>query len=316
MTAMQPPAAQTWTIEAVLALFELPFADLLFKAQSLHRANFDPNAVQVSTLLSIKTGGCTEDCKYCSQSSRHDTGLVYESLMPLDQVLEAAKAAKATGASRFCMGAAWRSPKERDIEAVEAMVKGVKSLGMEACMTLGMLSEEQASRLKEAGLDYYNHNLDTSERHYSEIVSTHTYQDRLDTLDRVRKSGIKLCSGGILGLGETREDRAAMLQLLSRNPPDSVPLNRLVPIPGTKMEDADPVDEIEFVRTIAIARILMPKSFIRLSAGRESMSDSLQALCFQAGANSVFGGERLLTTPGAASGRDEALFAKLGLSRL
>ncbi len=299
-----------------MALFEVPFADLLFKAQALHRANFDPNAVQVSTLLSIKTGGCSEDCKYCSQSSRHETGLVYESLMPLDQVLEAAKAAKATGASRFCMGAAWRSPKERDIEAVEAMVKGVKGLGMEACMTLGMLSEEQAARLKEAGLDYYNHNLDTSERHYSEIVSTHTYQDRLDTLDRVRKSGIKLCSGGILGLGETREDRAAMLQLLSRNPPDSVPLNRLVPIPGTPMEEANPVDEIEFVRTIAVARILMPKSFIRLSAGREGMSDSLQALCFLAGANSIFGGERLLTTPGAAPGRDDALFAKLGLSRL
>jgi biotin synthase len=313
---MQPPAAQIWTIEAVLALFDLPFAELLFKAQSIHRANFDPNSVQVSTLLSIKTGGCTEDCKYCSQSSRHETGLAYESLMPLDQVLEAAKAAKATGASRFCMGAAWRSPKERDIDAVEAMVKGVKGLGMEACMTLGMLSEEQAARLKEAGLDYYNHNLDTSERHYSEIVSTHTYQDRLDTLDRVRKSGIKLCSGGILGLGETREDRAAMLQLLSRNPPDSVPLNRLVPIPGTPMEGTNPIDEIEFVRTIAIARILMPKSFIRLSAGRESMSDSLQALCFLAGANSVFGGERLLTTPGAVAGRDDALFAKLGLSRL
>lgn len=315
-----PPSATAatrhdWTVEEVRALFEQPFTALLFQAQTVHREHFDPNEVQVSSLLSIKTGSCSEDCAYCPQSAHYDTGLDQAGLMPVVEVLEAAQAAKAQGAGRFCMGAAWRSPNDRDIERVSEMVAGVKALGLETCVTLGMLSDEQTRRLKAAGLDYYNHNLDTSEAYYSEIITTRTYQDRLDTLDRVREAGLKVCCGGIVGMGEGQEDRAALLVQLANLPkhPESVPINMLVAVEGTPLADAVKLDPFDFVRTIAVARILMPESRVRLSAGRTEMSDELQALCFLAGANSIFYGERLLTTGNPAAGRDKQLFQRLGL---
>ncbi len=293
----------------------MPFNDLLFRAQQVHREHFDPNAVQRSTLLSIKTGGCSEDCGYCSQSARYDTGLEREQLMPLDDVLENARAAKAKGASRFCMGAAWRGPKDKDLEPVMDMVREVKALGLETCVTLGMLNDGQAEKLKDAGLDYYNHNIDTSPEFYGQVITTHTLQDRLDTIERVRSAGINVCSGGIVGLGEGRKSRAALIaQLANMDPqPDSVPINNLVRIEGTPMGENDEVDPIEFVRTIAAARITMPKAYVRLSAGRQQMSDEMQALCFLAGANSMFYGDRLLTTDNPETDRDETLLAKLGI---
>ena len=310
-----------WKLEEVEALFDLPFNDLLFQAQTLHRITFDPNKVQVSTLMSIKTGGCSEDCSYCSQSARNATELEREKLAEVNAVLEAAREAKKAGSSRFCMGAAWRNPKSKDMERLLTMVSGVKALGMETCMTLGMLTEHQAQKLKKAGLDYYNHNLDTSEAYYGKVITTRTYQDRLDTLEHVRDAGLNVCSGGIVGMGESRQDRAGLLATLANLPshPDSVPINRLVKVAGTPLDDMETLEEldpIEFVRTIAVARILMPKSWVRLSAGRESMSDELQALCFSAGANSIFSGEQLLTTPNAGGESDATLFAKLGLEAL
>ena len=299
----------------VEALFALPFNDLLFRAHSAHRQYFDPNAVQVSTLLSIKTGGCSEDCSYCSQSARHDTGLAREALLPLDEVIAAARAAKERGATRFCMGAAWRGPKDKDLKPVLDMVRAVKALGMETCTTLGMLKPDQAAQLRDAGLDYYNHNLDTSREFYGEIVSTHGYDDRLDTLQRVREAGIKVCCGGIVGLGESRSARAGLIAELAAldPPPESVPINLLVRIPGTPLSDLPALDPIEFVRTIAVARLCLPKSLVRLSAGRQEMPDHLQALCFFAGANSIFYGDKLLTTPNPGTDSDQQLFANLGL---
>lgn len=304
-----------WQLDEVQALFSLPFSDLLFMAQQSHRRHFDPNEVQVSSLLSIKTGACAEDCAYCPQSAHHDTGLPRENLLPLEDVLQAARQAKAEGATRFCMGAAWRSPRDRDLDEVAAMIQGVKDLGLETCVTLGMLSEEQTRRLKEAGLDYYNHNLDTSEEYYPEIITTRTYQDRLDTLQRVREAGIHVCCGGILGMGETERDRAALLMELANLPqhPESVPINLLVQVEGTPLAGTAKLDPLVFVRTIAVARILMPASRVRLSAGRAEMSDEMQALCFVAGANSIFYGEKLLTTENPRAVRDRALFARLGL---
>ncbi len=304
-----------WTPEDVKALFELPFADLLWRAQTLHRKYFEPNTVQLSTLLSIKTGACPEDCAYCPQSVRYDTGLKKEALMEVDAVVAAAREAKAGGATRFCMGAAWRSPKDRDMAKVELMVQEVKALGLETCMTLGMLKSEQAQRLADAGLDYYNHNLDTSPEFYGKIISTRTYEDRLDTLGNVREAGIKVCCGGIVGMGEQPQDRAELLrQLAIMNPhPESVPINNLVQVGGTPLDGVEALSPIEFVRTIAIARILMPKSYVRLSAGRAEMSDETQALCFLAGANSIFYGERLLTTDNPQNARDRALLAQLGM---
>ena len=304
-----------WQPAEVSALFGLPFFDLLFQAQTVHRRHFDANAVQRSQLLSIKTGGCGEDCKYCPQSARYDTGVEVEKLMPVDAVLEAASAAKAGGASRFCMGAAWRNPRDKDIEAIVAIVDGVRGLGLETCMTLGMLTDAQAGRLAEAGLDYYNHNIDTSEAFYGEVISTRSYQDRLDTLDRVRDAGMKVCSGGIVGMGEKRIDRVELLRTLANRPshPESVPINLLVQVPGTPMSHVAPLDPFEFVRTIAVARLLMPRSLVRLSAGREAMSDETQALAFLAGANSIFCGEQLLTTANPGVDRDAALFERLGL---
>ncbi len=304
-----------WRDAEIAALYALPFNDLLFRAQQVHREHFDPNQVQVSTLLSIKTGRCPEDCGYCPQSVRYDTGLEDEPLLPVDTVLEQARAARERGASRFCMGAAWRSPKDRDLDAVVDMVREVKALGLETCLTLGMLSEEQTARLREAGLDYYNHNLDTSPDFYGEIITTRTYQDRLDTLARVRAAGIKVCCGGIVGMGEDRADRIGLLRELANQPqhPESVPINMLVRVEGTPLAEAEELDPIEFVRTIAVARLLMPKSYVRLSAGREAMDDAMQALCFLAGANSIFYGEKLLTTPNPAADRDRALFERLGL---
>ncbi|KVN30235.1 biotin synthase BioB [Burkholderia ubonensis] len=309
------PAAQRWRVADVVALFELPFNDLMFRAQRVHREHFDANAVQLSTLLSIKTGGCEEDCGYCSQSSHHDTGLKAEKLMDVDAVLEAARAAKANGASRFCMGAAWRNPKERHMPALTEMVRGVKEMGLETCMTLGMLEDEQAKALADAGLDYYNHNLDTSPEFYGQIISTRTYQDRLDTLDRVRDAGINVCCGGIIGMGESRRERAGLItQLANLNPyPDSVPINNLVAIEGTPLEGTAALDPFEFVRTIAVARITMPKAVVRLSAGREQLDDGLQAMCFLAGANSMFYGDQLLTTSNPQTQRDRALFERLGI---
>ena len=329
-----------WTVPAVLALYERPFMDLVFQAAELHRRHFDANQIQRSTLFSVKTGGCSEDCGYCSQAKRNEerirteTGLSgrlqkdqsgrkeFKLELPddnavakLEDVVAAARLAKEAGASRFCMGAAWRGPKDRDLEAVEAMVREVKALGMETCVTLGMLREGQAARLKDAGLDYYNHNLDSDEAYYEQVVSTHGYQDRLDTLDKVREAGLKVCSGGIVGMGESRENRAGLIaKLANMNPaPESVPINHLVAIPGTAMADRPGVDAFEFVRTIAAARITMPTSYVRLSAGRQEMSDELQALCFLAGANSIFYGDKLLTTGNPEFARDQALFNKLDL---
>ncbi|AFQ46954.1 biotin synthase [Burkholderia sp. A9] len=309
------PTSQRWRVADVVALFELPFNDLMFRAQQVHREHFDANAVQLSTLLSIKTGGCEEDCGYCSQSSHHDTGLKAEKLMDVDTVLDAARAAKANGASRFCMGAAWRNPKERHMPALTEMVRGVKELGLETCMTLGMLEDEQAHALADAGLDYYNHNLDTSPEFYGQVISTRTYQDRLDTLDRVRDAGINVCCGGIIGMGESRRERAGLIsQLANLNPyPDSVPINNLVAIEGTPLEGTAPLDPFEFVRTIAVARITMPKAVVRLSAGREQLDDAMQAMCFLAGANSMFYGDQLLTTSNPQTQRDRALFERLGI---
>ncbi len=305
-----------WTRDEVRALFDLPFPELMFRAQSVHRENFDPTAVQISTLLSIKTGGCPEDCAYCPQSARYDTGVQAEKLMEVDAVLAEARAAKEAGASRFCMGAAWRSPKDRDVDQVCAMVEGVKALGLESCATLGMLTAAQARRLKEAGLDYYNHNLDTSPEFYDQIITTRTYQDRLETLDHVRTAGINVCCGGIVGMGETREDRVGMIATLASLPahPESVPINMLVQVAGTPLAGEGALDPIEFVRTIAAARITMPRSVVRLSAGREDMSEETQALCFLAGANSIFYGPKLLTTPNPGRDRDRELMDRLGLS--
>ena len=304
-----------WTADDIAALFDMPFMDLMFEAQSVHRKHFDPNTVQISSLLSIKTGKCPEDCAYCPQSVRHDAELNVDPLMPLDEVLAAAKTAKQKGSTRFCMGAAWRSPKDKELDPVIDMVKGVKALGMETCLTLGMLSEKQTARLKEAGLDYYNHNLDTSPDFYGEIITTRTYQDRLDTLAHVRDAGIHVCCGGIVGMGETRADRVGLLQQLANQPqhPESVPINMLVRVEGTPLANEAKLDQIEFVRTLAVARIMMPRSFVRLSAGREAMSDETQALCFLAGANSIFYGEKLLTTPNPSADHDMALFEKLGI---
>ncbi|MFZ2987105.1 biotin synthase BioB [Ideonella sp.] len=309
------PTNERWSVAAVEGLYELPFMDLLFRAQQVHREHFDANTVQLSTLLSIKTGGCAEDCGYCPQSAHHDTGMPASKLMPISEVLAAAQAAKDQGASRFCMGAAWRSPKQRDMDAVTDMVRGVRALGLETCMTLGMLEPQQATALKDAGLDYYNHNLDSDPSHYGTIISTRTYQDRLDTLNNVRDAGINVCCGGIVGLGETRAQRAGLLaQLANLDPyPESVPINNLVAVPGTPMEGTAPIDPFEFVRTIAAARITMPTTMVRLSAGREQMDEALQALCFAAGANSIFYGDRLLTTSNPQVEKDRGLFARLGL---
>ena len=304
-----------WQHAEIESLLGQPFNDLLFHAQTTHRRHFDPNSIQMSTLLSIKTGKCPEDCAYCPQSVHHETGLESDALMDMNEVVAAAERARDAGATRFCMGAAWRSPKDRDLDRVAAMVEAVKALGLETCVTLGMLREEQARRLREAGLDYYNHNLDTSPEFYGHIISTRTYQDRLDTLDHVRAAGIKVCCGGILGMGEDRTDRARLLQQLANQPahPESVPINLLVRVEGTPLANVGPLDPIEFVRTIACARILMPRSYVRLSAGREDMSDEMQALCFLAGANSLFYGEHLLTTENPSAEHDRILFQRLGL---
>ena len=302
-------------LSQVMALFALPFNDLVFKAQQTHRQHWDANSVQASTLLSIKTGGCSEDCSYCPQSAKYDTGLKASKLMPVEEVLAAAQRAKAAGASRFCMGAAWREPKERDMPAVKDMIRGVKALGLETCMTLGMLTDKQADDLSEAGLDYYNHNLDTSPEFYGNIITTRTYQERLDTLERVANSGMKTCCGGIVGMGEKIEDRAKMLLVLNQLPkhPESVPINMLVQVEGTPLKGVEQVDIFDFIRTIAVARILLPKSYVRLSAGREQMSDETQALCFLAGANSIFYGEKLLTTSNPGKDKDLELLARLGM---
>ncbi len=312
-TVPLPPDA---SVEAVEALFDMPLLDLLYEAQSVHRRHFDPNSVQVSTLLSIKTGRCPEDCAYCPQSIRFETGLEVHELMPVEEVKAAARRAKAAGATRFCMGAAYRGPKDRDLEPIVEMIAEVRRLGMESCVTLGLLKPHQARRLADAGLDYYNHNLDTSEEFYPEIIGTRTYADRLETLAHVRNAGLKVCCGGILGMGESRRDRIELLRTLaSMQPqPESVPINQLVTIPGTPLADAEPFDKFEFVRTIAVARILMPRSHIRLSAGRSDFTDELQAMCFFAGANSIFYGDKLLTTDNPVPNEDEALFAKLGIA--
>ena len=306
------------TINEMEALFALPFADLMFRAQTVHRANFDPNRVQLSTLLSIKTGGCSEDCGYCPQSVHYDAGVENQGLLNLDDVLKAAKAAKAAGASRFCMGAAWRGPKQHQLEPVIEMVREVKALGLETCATLGMLKDGQAEQLKEAGLDYYNHNLDTAPEFYGDVITTRQYQDRLDTLERVRHANLHVCCGGIVGMGESRAQRAGLIaQLASLDPqPESVPINLLVQVEGTPLAGTEALDPLEFVRTIAVARICMPQSFVRLSAGRQQMSDAVQALCFLAGANSIFYGEKLLTTGNPEWERDQRLFDSLGLTPL
>ena len=318
MTVIEPRT--DWTRAEIAALFDLPFMDLLYEAQTIHRANFPRNEVQLSTLLSIKTGGCPEDCGYCSQSVSADSGLKATKLMDVRAVLQSAAQAKDNGSGRFCMGAAWRNPKERDMPALIEMVKGVREMGMETCMTLGMLSEGQAKQLADAGLDYYNHNIDTAPENYANVITTRTFEDRIETLENVRAAGINVCCGGIVGMGETRADRIGFLHALGSMPhPESVPINALVPVKGTVLGDmlADTplakIDEIEFVRTVAVARIVMPRSMVRLSAGRESMSEACQALCFMAGANSIFTGDRLLTAPNAGDDSDAALFAKLGL---
>ena len=305
-----------WTKREILEYFNMPFMDLLFEAQTVHRTHFDPNRVQLSQLCSIKTGGCPEDCKYCPQSARYQTEVDASKLMAVQEVIEKAKKAKEAGATRYCMGAAWRSPKGRDMDAVVAMIEGVKDLGMETCVTLGMLNEEQVGRLKQAGLDYYNHNVDSSPEYYKEIITTRSYEDRLETLERVRGAGINVCSGGIVGMGESQEDRAGMLQTLANLPqhPGSVPINMLVQVEGTPLFGEGKMDPFDFVRTIAVARILMPASYVRLSAGREEMNDEMQALCFMAGANSIFYGEKLLTTPNPIQNRDMELFERLGIT--
>ena len=315
MTETAFPIRHDWTLDEIKALFELPFNDLLFHAQGAHRAHFDPNAVQISTLLSIKTGACPEDCAYCPQSAKYDTGLERERLLPLDEVREAAINAKNNGATRFCMGAAWRNPTDKNLERVIEMVQMVKDLGMETCVTLGMLTREQTRRLKQAGLDYYNHNLDTSPDYYREIITTRSYQERLDTLENLRAEDINVCCGGIVGMGESETDRAALLQQLANLPqhPQSVPVNLLVQVENTPLYGTEELDPIEFVRTIALARILMPASVVRLSAGRTAMSDELQALCFLAGANSIFYGDKLLTTDNPEAARDMALLKRLGM---
>lgn len=304
-----------WSLDEIKALFALPFNDLLFRAQTVHRAHFDANEVQVSTLLSIKTGACPEDCGYCSQSAKHNTDLEREKLLPLDEVIAAAEAAKAKGSTRFCMGAAWRNPTDKNLDKVIDMITAVRGLGMQTCVTLGMLTEPQAKRLRDAGLDYYNHNLDTSPEFYGNVITTRTFQDRLDTLAHVREAGINVCSGGILGMGESGGDRARMLQELANMPthPQSVPINMLVQVEGTPLHGAEEIDALDFVRSIAVARILMPESYVRLSAGRTEMSDETQALCFLAGANSMFYGERLLTADNPGADHDHALFARLGM---
>jgi biotin synthase len=313
--AQRHAPSKRWAREQVQALFELPFNDLMFQAHSVHRQHHDPNAVQLSSLLSIKTGACPEDCSYCPQSARYKTGLKSERLMPLEQIVEAARTAKSNGAGRFCMGAAWRSPKDGDLEAVAAAVAAVKELGLETCATLGMLTDQQAVKLSDAGLDYYNHNLDTSPDYYGEILSTRTYQDRLETLEHVRHAGMKVCCGGIVGMGESEADRVGLLTTLANldPPPESVPINNLVKVAGTPMENAEELDPFDFIRTIAVARILMPQSYVRLSAGRNEMNDQWQALCFFAGANSIFYGEQLLTTGNASVKHDRQLFQKLGI---
>ena len=315
LIACKAPIRHDWRLAEVEALFALPFNDLLFQAQTTHRQYFDPNEIQVSSLLSIKTGSCSEDCAYCPQSARYDSDLNPEALLPVVDVIKAAQQAKQQGASRFCMGAAWRSPKDRDIVRVVEMIQEVKALGMETCVTLGMLTETQTQALKEAGLDYYNHNLDTSEEYYSEIITTRTYQDRLDTLSRVRDAGINVCCGGIVGMGETNVDRAKLLLELATLPkhPESVPINMLVQVEGTPLHGIDSLDPLTFVRTIAVARILMPQARVRLSAGRNDMSDEMQALCFLAGANSIFYGEKLLTTDNPMTNHDRQLFQRLGV---
>ncbi len=306
---------QDWQVEEVLKLFSMSFNDLIFKASTLHRQNHNPNEVQISTLLSIKTGACPENCKYCPQSAHYDTGLEKQGLMPIDKILESAENAKKAGASRFCMGAAWRSLHDRDVEKICEIVEAVKETGLETCMTLGMLTDSQSKKLKEAGLDYYNHNIDSSEEFYSEIISTRNFSDRLNTLKNVREAGLNVCSGGIVGMGETREDRAKMLIVLANLPkqPESVPINMLVKVKGTPLENVANLDPFEFIRTIAVARIMMPKAKVRLSAGREEMDEQTQALCFLAGANSIFYGEKLLTTQNPQTQKDQELFAKLGI---
>ncbi|MGO4504231.1 MULTISPECIES: biotin synthase BioB [unclassified Dyella] len=315
---MAQPIRHDWTRAEVAALFALPFNELLFRAHSVHREHHDPNAVQVSTLLSIKTGGCPEDCAYCPQAARYDTGVQAQKLMSVEAVLEQAKAAKSAGASRFCMGAAWRSPKDRDVQKVAEIVRAVKGLGLETCATLGMLNGEQAKTLKGAGLDFYNHNLDTAPEFYGEIIHTRQYQDRLDTLEHVREAGLKTCCGGIVGMGETRDQRAGLLQTLANLPehPESVPINQLVQVEGTPLSGTEAIDPFDFVRTIAVARILMPASMVRLSAGRQQMDDAVQALCFFAGANSIFYGEKLLTTGNPDVEHDRQLFQRLNLHAL
>lgn len=307
-----------WSVAEIVALFELPFSDLIHRAQTVHRENFDPNAVQISTLLSIKTGGCSEDCGYCPQAARYHTEVEDEPLMKLEDVLAAATEAKNNGASRFCMGAAWRGPKQRDLDPVLKMIAEVKAMGLETCATLGMLKEGQAEQLKDAGLDYYNHNLDTAPEFYGDVITTRTYQDRLDTLGRVRSADIHVCSGGIIGMGESRNQRAGLLAQLANmeRPPESVPINLLTQVEGTPLNGTEELDPIEFVRTIAAARITMPQSFVRLSAGRQSMHEGIQALCFVAGANSIFYGEKLLTTGNPEAATDKKLFAKLGIHPL
>ena len=316
MSSIDVIVRHDWTRPEIQALFDLPFNDLLFQAQTVHRQFFNPNEVQVSTLCSIKTGACPEDCAYCPQSARYDTGLEREKLMAVEKVIEEAKAAKASGATRFCMGAAWRSPKGKDMPYVETMVRGVKELGLETCMTLGMLDETQAQSLAAAGLDYYNHNLDTSPEYYGEIITTRTYQNRLDTLNNVRSAGMKVCCGGIVGMGEDQSDRVGLLQQLVNMPdhPESVPINMLVRVEGTPLADGDDLDPFDFIRTIATARILMPKSHVRLSAGRENMNDQMQAMAFLAGANSIFYGEKLLTTANPETNKDMQLFKRLGIN--
>lgn len=318
LTDAQLRAATPWTRQAIEALFALPFNDLLFRAQQVHREHFDPNAVQISTLLSIKTGGCPEDCGYCPQAARYHTGVDNEAMLAVETVVNEAKAAKARGATRFCMGAAFRSPKQRDLEPVLEMIRQVRALGMETCATLGMLREGQAEQLKEAGLDYYNHNLDTAPEFYGEIIKTRDYEDRLDTLERVRQAGMHICCGGIVGMGESRAQRAGLINQLANMdpPPESVPINLLVQVEGTPLYGTEALEPFEFVRTIAVARITMPKSFVRLSAGRQQMPETLQALCFLAGANSIFYGEKLLTTENPEASADMAMFDKLGIKPL